>query len=111
MESFGIYMLKPEYAGRLFRSYDGKVKREMYTRVYGGHFPQKMGTIEKLEYVYELLNIRHPAGYECRSLSVSDIVCIGEGAYFCDDFGWEKVPDFLPDSHTAEWSDSVGACL
>ena len=51
-----------------------------------------------LEGVYQMFNLDHPAGYVGRSLSVSDVVEVIDGArvppgfYFCDSFGFTKVP-------------------
>ena len=51
-----------------------------------------------LEGVYQMFNLDHPAGYVGRSLSVSDVVEVVEGAreppgfYFCDSIGFTKVP-------------------
>lgn len=108
MKMFEVFMLKPEHNETEFRGYaeQKSVKRTNYRRVYEGVIPaDKKGVIEKLEYIFELLNINHPADYNNRSLSVSDVVCIDEGVYFCDDFGWQKIEGFFPARHTAEWWD------
>lgn len=57
------------------------------------------GTVEAkhLEDVYHIFNTEHPEGYRGRSLSVSDVVEIPEGAdieagfYFCDSIGFKKI--------------------
>lgn len=51
---------------------------------------------ETLEDVYGMFNLRHPEGYTGRSLSVSDIVEVIDGAeqtgcFFCDTVGFKKV--------------------
>ena len=51
-----------------------------------------------LEGVYQMFNLEHPVGYVGRSLSVSDVVEVVDGAreppgfYFCDSIGFTKVP-------------------
>lgn len=50
-----------------------------------------------LNYLYELLNESHPAGFRGHSMSVSDVVMIcdddGSRYYYCDSFGWEDITD------------------
>lgn len=43
------------------------------------------------EVLFEIFNIRHPEGYHDRSLSVGDIVIIGEVAWACESLGWRQV--------------------
>jgi len=64
----------------------------IYDRVFEGEIN---GTTP--EDVYTKFNLDHPAGYRGRSLSVSDVVEIVDGAdvetgfYFCDSIGFKKV--------------------
>jgi len=64
----------------------------IYDRVFDGEI---YGTTP--EDVFAKFNWEHPSGYKGRSLSVSDVVEIGEGAevepgfYFCDSIGFKKV--------------------
>ena len=53
-----------------------------------------------IEEVYALCNAEHPIGYYGHSLSVSDIVELDDGCYFCDSIGFKKLTDF--DSSKAE---------
>lgn len=51
---------------------------------------------ETMEDIFGMFNLRHPEGYKGRSLSVSDIVEVIDGAdetgcFFCDDAGFKKV--------------------
>lgn len=51
-----------------------------------------------LEKLFELFNINHPKDYQCRSMSVSDIVRIERNGnffiwYYCDRIGWEDITD------------------
>ena len=70
----------------------------IYDRVFDGEVD-----CEGLEDVYDKFNTDQPEGYEGRSLSVSDIVEVGEsdsvtpGFYYCDTIGFSKV-DFEPES-------------
>jgi len=70
-------------------------KSEIYDRVFAGEVDTN-----SLEGVFAIFNMRHPAGYTGRSMSVSDIVevvssdseDIKPGFYFCDSFGFKEVP-------------------
>jgi hypothetical protein len=44
------------------------------------------------EAAFERLNIDHPAGWRHRSMSVGDVVVVGETALRCAPIGWEPVP-------------------
>jgi len=70
-----------------------RVDRSLYDTVFEG-------TVEAgdLEDVFRIFNVEHPEGYKGRSLSVSDVVEVIEsegvaaGFYYCDSFGFAKVP-------------------
>jgi len=50
-----------------------------------------------IEDVFEILNIRHPADYRRRSLSVGDVVVDESGdAWICKGTGWKLVRDWDP---------------
>ncbi len=65
-----------------------------------------------LEHIFFLFNIRHPAGYCGRSLSVGDVVLLEEQHYLCSTFGYTPVVFTsvehsinkltLPDGHALE---------
>ncbi len=48
-----------------------------------------------LEKLFELFNINHPKDYQCRSMSVSNIVRIERNGnfiwYYCDRIGWKDI--------------------
>lgn len=48
-----------------------------------------------LEKLFELFNINHPQDYQCRSMSVSDIIRIERNGifawYYCDRIGWKDI--------------------
>lgn len=46
---------------------------------------------EFLESMFTKFNINHPKDFRGHSLSVSDVVYINNGYWFCDDFGWKKI--------------------
>lgn len=45
--------------------------------------------------VFHVFNTDHPEGYEGRSLSVSDIVRMGDRYFYCDSFGWVDVTNYI----------------
>ena len=59
----------------------------------------KGSVLDNLEYRF---NNEHPADYRHPSMSVSDIVAIKRdgkvSCHYCDSFGFEQVPGFLPDN-------------
>lgn len=42
-----------------------------------------------LEALFDEFNLRHPAGFTGHSLSVNDVVCLGENSFRCCPFGWD----------------------
>ncbi len=46
---------------------------------------------QKLEVIFEKFNINRPEDFKGHSLSVGDIVFLGEQAYVCDMIGWKKI--------------------
>ncbi len=64
----------------------------IYDRVYTGFLKCK-----SLEDIYKVLNTNQPEDYRARSLSVSDVIHIGQsdfiqaGYYFCDSFGFTSI--------------------
>ena len=56
-----------------------------------------------LESLYEKFNLRHPADFRGRSLSVSDVVALHDNgvitAHYCDSYGFTQMPEFVqPDA-------------
>ncbi len=70
-----------------------EVDPAIYDKVYDG----ECSKLDSLEGIYMTLNMRQPADYECRSLSVSDVVEIKEsesiepGFYFVNSCGFKTI--------------------
>lgn len=47
-----------------------------------------------LENLFTLFNIFHPEDFEGRSMSVSDVVELGENYYYTDIYGFKKITEF-----------------
>jgi len=61
----------------------------VWESVYEREYEDDMWILEDL---FTVFNVRHPAGYKGKSLSVSDVVELGNGnVYYCDRWGWTKV--------------------
>lgn len=78
------------------------VQRDNYDLVYTAPLAPrdlKGSVLDNLEYRF---NNEHPADYRHPSMSVSDIVAIKHdgkvSCHYCDSFGFEQVPGFLPDN-------------
>lgn len=82
------------------------IKPENYELIYVGEMSTlsaEYGLLltreDKLETIYEKLNINHPKGYRGHSLSVSDIVVLHingkNSAHYVDSFGFTALPDFV----------------
>ena len=119
-DKYGIYQLKddPELRSLHFEgteslkkmgiikdNLDG-IKPENYNLIYTGELSgltAEYGFLptreDKLETIYEKLNINHPADYKGHSLSVSDVIVLHingkNSAHFVDSFGFTGLPDFL----------------
>ena len=72
----------------------GKIDMEIYDKVYEGETKPIRGDDERtLESIYMELNTyrhQHP-DFKGHSLSVSDIVELPSGRWFCDHVGWQKL--------------------
>ena len=70
-----------------------------YNEVWDCDFEQDIASIPStnniwnLDKIFEVFNVNHPKNYHGHSLSISDIVKLGDKYYFCDSFGWEDVTD------------------
>ena len=78
------------------------VQRDNYDLVYTAPLAPgdlKGSVLDNLEYRF---NNEHPADYRHPSMSVSDIVAIKQdgkvSCHYCDSFGFQKIPGFLPDN-------------
>ena len=88
--------------GERIKSIGQTVQRDNYELVYTAPLlpsDLKGDTTEQLFYRF---NNEHPADYRHPSMSVSDIVAIKRdgkvSCHYCDSFGFEQVPGFLPDN-------------
>ena len=109
-DCFAIYQVKHtdelrdiRYEGlEWLQSIGRTVQRDNYELVYTAPllpFDLKGDTTEQLFYRF---NNEHPADYGHPSMSVSDIVAIKRdgkvSCHYCDSFGFQQVPGFLPDN-------------
>ena len=109
-DCFAIYQVKHtdelrdiRYEGlEWLKSIGQTVQRDNYDLVYTAPLlpsDLKGDTAEQLFYRF---NNEHPADYRHPSMSVSDIVAIKRdgkvSCHYCDSFGFEQVPGFLPDN-------------
>lgn len=109
-DCFAIYQVKHtdelrdiRYEGlEWLKSIGQTVQRDNYELVYTAPLlpsDLKGDTAEQLFYRF---NNEHPADYHHPSMSVSDIVAIKRdgnvSCHYCDSFGFEQVPGFLPDN-------------
>ncbi|GAA6493463.1 hypothetical protein K280104A7_30270 [Candidatus Bariatricus faecipullorum] len=109
-DCFAIYQVKHtdelrdiRYEGlEWIKSIGRTVQRENYELVYTAPLlpaDLKGDTTEQLFYRF---NNEHPTDYGHPSMSVSDIVAIKRdgkvSCHYCDSFGFEQVPGFLPDN-------------
>lgn len=110
-DCFAIYQVKHtdelrdiRYEGlEWIKSIGRTVQRDNYELVYTAPLlpsDLKGDTTEQLFYRF---NNEHPADYGHPSMSVSDIVSIKRdgkvSCHYCDSFGFEQIPGFLPDNN------------
>ena len=98
--NYQILQLKdiPENHGYFFMSLDNldrfglEFDINRYKVVYCDTIDTDCLNIHKfLESMFTKFNINHPKDFRGHSLSVSDVVYINDGYWFCDDFGWKKI--------------------
>lgn len=78
------------------------VREDKYVKVYECDVPKET----TLEDLYMIFNVKHPEDYKAHSMSVSDVVVEYEDdgaktAWFCDSFGFERIPDFFQSAEAA----------
>jgi hypothetical protein len=95
---YTVKMLKDTAVQKLFMSYafnqtHGGVNGEDYKTVYHGEIEPGRTTLETLERIWFTLNMHHPADYNHRSLSVSDVVALpgDDGIWYADSSGWVRI--------------------
>jgi hypothetical protein len=109
-DCFAIYQVKHtdelrdiRYEGlEWIKSIGRTVQRDNYDLVYTAPLAPgdlKGSVLDNLEYRF---NNEHPADYRHPSMSVSDIIAVKRdgkvSCHYCDSFGFEQVPGFLPDN-------------
>ena len=74
-----------------------------YVEVYTGEISTGDNPWATLELLFRQFNIDHPADFEGRSMSVSDIVELdGKRTFYCQNTGWEELsPDRIDNRHSA----------
>jgi hypothetical protein len=97
MKHFEIYQVKNEHTREYgwidyeeVIEYNGEFRNDVYAKVYESDIPGIDDSII-LEELFETFNTSHPADYNGRSLSVSDVIVIDSQAYFCERFGWKEI--------------------
>lgn len=107
---FEIYQLKKNENLRYHRFTDyetlhkegNTVEAENYIQVYR----DELSSGTTLEDIYTRFNINQPADFKGHSLSVSDIIVVHDNgdtaAYYIDDVGYKRVPEFLKLEQKAE---------
>nr|WP_295068687.1 YodL domain-containing protein [Ruminococcus sp.] len=106
---YEIYQLKngEEFHYHRFTSYEQLTKEgnivdaDNYNLIYTAELTS--GTT--LEDIYTRFNAEHPEDFKGHSLSVSDVIVVHDNgnvaAYYVDDVGFKRVPEFLKLEHTA----------
>ena len=97
---YEIYQIKDlencPYSFRGWRTAQFKYNPEDYEKVFEGNVgideEGESGIIDALERLYYVFNVAHPTGYQGRSLSVSDVVKLGDDYYYVDIVGFRKIP-------------------
>ena len=98
---YQINLKRPGAEQLAFRPYTpcegDAVSADAYDLVYSGTLTCEpdWSTPRFLERLFQVLNMKHPADYTARSLSVSDVVALpgddGERFYYCDTVGFREV--------------------
>jgi hypothetical protein len=76
-----------EYRSALPRRkvYEGQVELDDVT---SNHLKSLHDALEKL---FRIFNLEHPADFQGHSLSVNDVVVLGETAFMCNPLGWSEI--------------------
>ena len=109
-DCFAIYQVKHtdelrdiRYEGlEWLQSIGRTVQRDNYELVYTAPLQPSDLKGDTTEQLFYRFNNEHPADYQHPSMSVSDIVAIKRdgkvSCHYCDSFGFEQIPGFLPDN-------------
>ena len=92
---FEIYQIKNIEAPYAFMGYDYAIKHGLsmnkdYSLVYEGEIEEGKG----LEDIFYMFNVNRPEDFKGHSLSVSDIVKLGNKLYYCNSIGWKRIKQF-----------------
>ena len=91
---FEIYQIKNIETPYAFRDFDYALKNGLsmndYSLVYEGEIEEGKG----LEDIFYMFNVNHPEDFKGHSLSVSDIVKLGNKLYYCNSIGWKEIKQF-----------------
>ena len=66
-------------------------QRGLYNVVYTGTIEKSGSVMQVLEKLFAKFNINHPADFRGHSLSVSDVIELDGGYYYCDSFGFVEL--------------------
>lgn len=98
MIEYKLYQVKSELTRNfgfmglsMMESLGVEVDLKNYDLVYEGEVNTDLPNA--LEELFRLFNIEHPEDYQGRSMSVSDIVQVGNDYYYCNSFGWENIKE------------------
>lgn len=71
---------------------DRAVDPANYRQTYAGEIASHETDAARLEALFRLFNLEHPADFRSYSLSVGDVVLIdSRRAYYCDMVGWQPI--------------------
>ena len=72
---------------------DGGFNFKEYKLVYEGetNLDESFDDNMILENLFNKFNLSHPESFQGHSLSVSDVVVLGDKKYYCDSFGWKQI--------------------
>ena len=62
-----------------------------YSSKYEGDVDDNKSEFEICEYLYKVFNMNRPEDFHGHSLSVSDIIKLGDKYFYCDSFGFVKL--------------------
>lgn len=115
--TYSIYQLKKEsqreYGFMPYSANEGKVTFDNYDLVYQGNLEdiKSDNDFAKLNYVYNMFNLNHPADFTGHSLSMSDVVVLSndhkEQAYYVDRFGFAEMPEFIQQKNREELQNTI----
>lgn len=84
---FASYKETIEWAGRV----DSEIYKEVWRDKIRRAMPESVNEfLEQLFYVFNNSNLK-PDGYKGISMSVSDVIVVGDKAYFVDSFGFTPI--------------------